>query len=112
MSPALVERLAAKMGDPLVDPHGDPIPRKDGTMVDAGLTPLYEIAPGTLVVVRRIGDQSADVLRYLSKIGLVPGTTVMVETRAPLNGPLTLRIGAEAQTISRDLALSILVGRA
>jgi DtxR family Mn-dependent transcriptional regulator len=112
MSPALVERLAAKMGDPLVDPHGDPIPRKDGTVVDADLAPLYEMAPGTSAVVRRIANQSADVLRYLSRIGLVPGTTVTVETRAPLDGPLTLRIGAEAQTISRDLALTILVARA
>jgi DtxR family Mn-dependent transcriptional regulator len=108
-SPALIERMAATLGDPLVDPHGDPIPRQDGTVVHAGLTPLYETAPGQTVVVRRIRDQSSEVLRYLGEIGLVPGTAVEVLARAPLGGPLMVRIGGTSQALGRDLAQAVLV---
>jgi DtxR family Mn-dependent transcriptional regulator len=108
-SPALIDRMAATLGDPLVDPHGDPIPRKDGTVVRAGLSPLYETKPGQTVVVRRIRDQSSDVLRYLGEIGLVPGTPVKVLSRAPLDGPLTVHIGEIQQVLGCDLARVVLV---
>lgn len=109
MSPTLIDRMAAALGDPLVDPHGDPIPRKDGTVLHAGLAPLYEANLGRTVIVRRIRDQSSDVLRYLGEIGLVPGTAVEVLARAPLDGPLTVRIGKTQQTLGRDLACNVLV---
>lgn len=109
MSPTLVDRMATSLGDPLVDPHGDPIPRKDGTMVHAGLISLYEAEVGQTVIVRRIGDQSPDVLRYLAEIGLIPGTQVQVLARAPLQGPLTVRIKDAEQVLGRDLAHTIWV---
>jgi DtxR family Mn-dependent transcriptional regulator len=109
MSPMLVERIAAMLGDPLVDPHGDPIPRKNGTIVYPGLTPLSEVESGQIVVVRRVRDQSADVLRYLGEIGLTPGTLVEVVAHAPLNGPLTVRIGEAERALGRELAAVILV---
>lgn len=109
MSPMLIERMAASMGDPQVDPHGDPIPRKDGTISHPGLTPLYNTPPGQTVIVRRIGDQSSEVLRYLSDIGLIPGTPVEVLAHAPLDGPLTVRVGGNEQVLGRDLARIILV---
>ena len=110
MSPVLIERIAALLGDPLVDPHGDPIPRQDGTISHPGLTPLDDTPTGQTVVVRRIGDQSSEVLRYLGEIGLVPGTPVEVVAHAPLNGPLTVRVGESEQVLGRDLAHVILVG--
>jgi DtxR family Mn-dependent transcriptional regulator len=109
MSPTLVDRMAASLGDPLVDPHGDPIPRKDGTMVHAGLIPLYEAEVGQTVIVRRIGDQSPDVLRYLAEIDLIPGMQVKVLARAPLQGPLTVGIGDTEQVLGRELARTIRV---
>jgi len=109
MSPMLVERLAAVLGDPQVDPHGDPIPRQDGTIEHPGLSPLYDTPPGQTVTVRRVRDQSSQVLRYLGEIGLVPGTSVEVLARGPLKGPLTVRIGENQQVIGRDLAHVILV---
>jgi DtxR family Mn-dependent transcriptional regulator len=60
-------------------------------------------------VVRRVREQSSEVLRYLSKIGLVPGTSVEVLAQAPLDGPLTVRIGERQQALGRELALMILV---
>ena len=109
MSPMLVERIAALLGDPRVDPHGDPIPRRDGTIERPGLTPLYDVPPGQTVVVRRISDQSPEVLRYLGQIGLVPGTSVAVLSQAPLDGPLTVRVGEKRQALGRELATIVLV---
>ena len=109
MSPLLIDRMAAILGDPLVDPHGDPIPRKDGTITEPGLTSLYHMDAGQTVIVRRICDQSSEVLRYLGQIGLVPGTPVDVLHRAPLDGPLTVRIGQKQQVLGRELARIVLV---
>jgi DtxR family Mn-dependent transcriptional regulator len=109
MSPTLIERIAGLLGDPLVDPHGDPIPRRDGTISHPGLIPLDDTPSGQTVVVRRISDQSSEVLRYLSEIGLVPGTTVQVLAHAPLSGPVKVRIGEREQVLGRDLAHVILV---
>jgi DtxR family Mn-dependent transcriptional regulator len=109
MSPVLIERMATMLGDPLVDPHGDPIPSKDGTVARPGLVPLYDIPAGQTVTVRRVSDQSAEVLRYLSEIDLVPGTSVEVLAHAPFEGPLTVLVGGRQQVLGRDLADAILV---
>ncbi len=112
MSPMLIDRMAAALGDPLVDPHGDPIPRKDGTVVRPGATPLYEAKIGQTVIVRRVCDQSPEVLRYLGEIGLIPGALVKIVDRAPLNGPLTVHVKDEQQVLGQDMALTILVAPA
>lgn len=109
MSPMLIERMAAVLGDPQVDPHGDPIPRRDGTIARAGLIPLYATPVGQTVIVRRVRDQSSRVLRHLSDIGLIPGTPVEVLAHAPLDGPLTVRVRDKEQVLGRDLARVILV---
>jgi DtxR family Mn-dependent transcriptional regulator len=109
MSPMLIERMATALGDPQVDPHGDPIPSKNGIVADGGLIPLYDTPAGHTVVVRRVRDQSSQVLRYLSEIGLMPGTPVEVLAHAPLDGPLTVRVRGKEQVLGRDLASIILV---
>jgi DtxR family Mn-dependent transcriptional regulator len=109
ISPALIDRMAAILGDPLVDPHGDPIPRKDGTVERLGLTPLYEVEPGQAVVVRRVRDQSPDVLRYLGEVGLTLGALVEIVARAPFDGPLTVRVGGNRQILGQQLARVVLV---
>ncbi len=96
ISPALIERMSAALGDPQVDPHGDPIPSKDGVITRVGLSPLYDVEPGQTVVVRRVCDQSSDVLRYLGEIGLTLGARVQVLERAPFDGPLTVRVGKKS----------------
>jgi DtxR family Mn-dependent transcriptional regulator len=108
-SPMLIERMAAVLGDPLVDPHGDPIPRRNGTVAHSGSSSLYDSPLGQTVVVRRVRDQAPDVLRYLGEIGLFPGTAVDVLARGPLEGPLTVRIDGEEHVLGRSLASMILV---
>lgn len=86
--------MAAFLGEPTEDPHGDPIPTKDGQMSDVRYERLSEMAPGTRVRIRRVRDSDADLLRYLGTLGLYPHVEIEVVEKAPFNGPLVVRVQA------------------
>lgn len=110
ISEKLEERIAAYLGHPTVDPHGDPIPAKDGTMVTIDVSPLTALAEGdTAVVARIIDDANSEMLRYLGELGLTPDTQLQVITVAPFDGPVTVRVDGEEQIIGHNVAESILV---
>ncbi|HLY27645.1 MAG TPA: metal-dependent transcriptional regulator [Aggregatilineales bacterium] len=111
VSEKLEARIAAALGNPHVDPHGDPIPALDGTITAQNLSVLAELPIHEPAVVSRIVDQHPEVLRYLSEIDLTPGIPVQVIERAPLNDTVTIQIAGEATyTISTLVARSVLVG--
>ncbi len=106
------ERIAAALNYPEFDPHGDPIPALDGTMTVMNTTALSDVAAGGRARVARIPDDSnSELLRYLARLGLVPGAEIGVTEVAPFRGPLTVEVGGQTHAISRDLALLILVER-
>lgn len=106
----LEERIAAALNYPDFDPHGDPIPAKDGTVTLVDSFPLSEAEAGTQVRVARIpNDANGELLRYLGKLGLVPGTSLELVKVAPFAGPLTVKIGAETKVIGRRVAEAVLV---
>lgn len=110
ISEKLEERIAAFLGHPTVDPHGDPIPAKDGTMIAPETQPLASLPTGAQGSVARIlDDANSEMLRYLAELGLTPGATFTVLEVAPFAGPITLRIGTEKRAIGRAVAESILV---
>jgi DtxR family Mn-dependent transcriptional regulator len=112
LSEELEERIAASLGHPTADPHGHPIPAKDGTMPDLSERRLWDADDGTSVAVERVSDAEAEALRYLGELGIKPGTQIEVVGRGPLNGPLFLRVAdrpEEIQAVSRDLAESVWV---
>lgn len=111
ISEKLESRIAEALGHPELDPHGDPIPALDGTMLDQDLVLLSDLPPGQHGLVSRIADQSPDVLRYLSDLGLTPGAHVTPTAHAPLNDTVTVRIGDSSRptTISTHVARKILV---
>lgn len=104
VSDELVERMAAALGHPEVDPHGDPIPDAKGRVARPDLVPLAEVGAGVIVEVRRVDTSDADRLRYLATAGLVPGATVHVAERAPFNGPITVSVEGRALALAIDLA--------
>ncbi|MBK6423105.1 MAG: metal-dependent transcriptional regulator [Gemmatimonadetes bacterium] len=104
VSDTLVERMAKVLGDPLEDPHGDPIPGPDGTLAEIVYVALAEVPVGSEVEIRRVQTSQPDRLRYLSAAGLVPGARVRVVAREPFAGPLRLRIGRKEQVVAHDLA--------
>ena len=110
---ALSEELEAhidrSLGFPTRDPHGDPIPGPDLKIDRIDVTPLSTLQAGAKATVERIPDGDGELLRYLSKLKLTPGSRVEVRDSAPFDGPLTLRIGGTDHAISRELAAQISV---
>ena len=88
------ERVDALLGRPTHDPHGDPIPQRDGSVPDSPGVPLTELDAGDPARITRITNQDADVLAYLAEHGLVPGAAVRVVARAPFDGPVTVALDA------------------
>ena len=103
----LIERMAEVLGMPESDPHGAPIPAADGRYDAAPLPTLAHLAVGRPAVLRRVSDEDPAALRYLAMLKLVPGARVEVLERAPFNGPLRLRVGAEEQMVGVELAASL-----
>ena len=101
------EKIFEALGRPTRDPHGDPIPTKDGTMAGDRHDRLSDMEPGATGVIRRVSDRSAEMLRYLGTRGLVPDATVVVVEKAPFNGPITVKTGDTSHVLGRDLASHI-----
>jgi len=109
VSDTLVERMAAALGHPVVDPHGDPIPGADGSIPELACTPLADVDIGETVEVRRVDESEPERLRYLALLGLVPGVVVTVLDRQPFGGPVTVESAGERHSIGAELAQVVLV---
>ena len=109
ISEKLEARIAAWLGDPTHDPHGDPIPSLEGLVPMQKGRLLADVPNGTDARISRVLLQDSDRLRYLASLGLVPGAEVAVEARAPFDGPLTLRIGSCHHALDGRLAELIVV---
>ena len=101
--------MAAFLGDPTEDPHGDPIPTKDGYMPDVRYDRLSEMGPGQLVRIRRVKDSDPDLLRYLGTLGMYPHVIVEVVDKAPFDGPLVVRVSGAQQALGAQVTDSIFV---
>lgn len=102
-------KMDAVLGYPTTDPHGDPIPSKDGVVDESRYGRLADIEPGQSAVVRRVPDSDPDMLRYLAELGLVPDVTVDVLKKEPFNGPLLVKVGTIEHHIGHQVASSVLV---
>jgi len=109
ISEDLEERIANALGDPATDPHGAPIPSRDGRMVRVEARRLTDVGASEHVVVVEVDDRDSGLLRYLGERGLYPGTRVEVVHVEPYGGSLTLRAAGEEFTIGRDAAAEIRV---
>ncbi len=105
----LIDRLAAVLGEPELDPHGAPIPGAGEHFVDRTFPSLSELAVGRPCVLRRVPDEDGEALRYFAALGLVPGAHVMVLERAPFNGPVRLRVENEERVIGAELSKTLQV---
>lgn len=103
-SDELVERMAASLGHPELDPHGSPIPTAEGKLLERRHPTLDTLAPGSRAVVREVSDDDEDRLRYLAELGLYPGTDVEVLEREPFEGPIRIRVDGEERTVGGGLA--------
>jgi DtxR family Mn-dependent transcriptional regulator len=109
ISEALEDAIAAALGNPTIDPHGDPIPSKDGyveTITGVPLSAAELDLPYRLV---RVLLQDADRLNYLGSLGLYPNATVILLKRAPFAGPLLININGDHHALAHDMAELLLV---
>ena len=111
-SDELIDRMAAAIGEPRTDPHGAPIPTREGTMDEPELLRLVSAPVGARLCVQQVADRDGAQLRYLAELGITPGRHVEVVARAPFEGPISLRIGRATKTIGPGLAEQILVSAA
>ncbi len=81
VSDRLLDRIDEMLGHPDTDPHGDPIPGKEGTILERHFETLLTCPVGVPVVVARVSDQDPVFLRFVERHGLKPGEHVEVEAR-------------------------------
>jgi len=107
LSEELEARIDRSLGYPTHDPHGDPIPDAKLRIDSKRLRTLATLEPGDEATIRRIPGNDDELLRYLSKLELVPGKKVKLQRAEPFGGPLVLRVGKVEHAISRELAEGI-----
>jgi DtxR family Mn-dependent transcriptional regulator len=93
ISPRLEQAIAAHLGEPREDPHGHPIPTREGQMARRVLRPLSEFRAGQRVLIREVRDDSPDRLRRWQTLGLKPGTVVEFVAHQPLDDLFEIRVG-------------------
>ena len=109
ISETLEARIAERLGHPIADPHGDPIPFPDLTLPPHAYASLVKLPLGAQGRIVRVIDQESAHLRYLQKLGLVPGATVTVQAWVPFDGPLTIGVGGVVHAIDSRMARALLV---
>jgi DtxR family transcriptional regulator, Mn-dependent transcriptional regulator len=111
ISEELEELIAAKLGEPALDPHGDPIPDRDLAISADDSILLIDLEPGETGVFTRISDSDASMLRYLAEREIQPGVRLTVQGREPFGGPVMIEIAGGTHPLGPELAASMRVRR-
>jgi DtxR family transcriptional regulator, Mn-dependent transcriptional regulator len=101
------DKIDSLLGYPTVDPHGDPIPSKEGTISVRSGRSLLDLQDGQHAHVLRVNDQDAEKLRYLGQLGLYPDVNVQVIGRAPFGGPLRILVGDAPNQVEHQLGVGL-----
>jgi DtxR family transcriptional regulator, Mn-dependent transcriptional regulator len=109
LSEELEELIAAKLGDPTHDPHGDPIPTRDGLIPDEPTVSLQALATGDCGRFVRISDSDPEMLRYLAARGIAPGDSFEVVDKQPFDGPVFARFASQVHVLGGSLARAMRV---
>lgn len=109
LSEEMEERIDAMLGFPTTDPHGAPIPGRDGTMAPPVRERLSDLRAGQSATIAEVSDHDSAMLRYLGDLGLYPGARIEVLVVAPFGGPLTVRLGTSEYALGREVAGFVLV---
>ncbi len=109
VSDRLIDRIDAFLGHPDTDPHGDPIPRRDGSVANTEVRSLAVCQAGDHFRLARVVDQSPEFFRYLASSGLVLGASGAVIANQPAASIVTVEIDGRQTTLGRQAAEKILV---
>jgi DtxR family transcriptional regulator, Mn-dependent transcriptional regulator len=103
-SDTFVDALDRLLGYPQLDPHGDPIPDRQGRMREEASSPLAELPVGARARVSRVEDGRPDALQHLMSLGLVPGSRIKLLRKFEFDGSIEVAVGAARVVLSRELA--------
>jgi DtxR family Mn-dependent transcriptional regulator len=109
LSEELEELIAAKLGNPTHDPHGDPIPTREGLMPEEHTLSLQTLAAGDCGTFVRISDSDPEMLRYLAARGIAPGDDFEIVDKQPFDGPVFARFAGEVHVLGGSLARAMRV---
>jgi len=105
----LIKPLEKALGHPQTCPHGNPIPTKSGGIIEEKSELLTDLKPGEGGIVVKITEEKRDMLQYLASLGLMPGTSIKIEEKAPFNGPIIVRARGASYALGHDVASAIWV---
>ena len=102
-------RIAAAMGHPIRDPHGEPIPTADLKMPLFDSTPLSSLRPNQTATIQRVKSADPDLLRYLDELGLIPGAQLEVKDYSPYDHNLTVKVGRKTTVLGLNITNKIFI---
>jgi DtxR family Mn-dependent transcriptional regulator len=102
-------RMAAALGHPTHDPHGDPIPSAELVMPNDEALPLSSLRPTQQAIVLRVNDEDSALLRHLEELGLVPGRKLTITAHSPFDNNLTVKVGENTSVIGLKITSKIFV---
>ena len=102
-------RIAAALGEPDLDPHGDPIPSAELDLATDRTVPLAELEPGLRATFARVSDSDPAMLRYLAGLGIRPGVEITVVGAEPFGGPLRVEVEGTRHALGSELAAKMRV---
>jgi DtxR family Mn-dependent transcriptional regulator len=109
ISPRLEQAIAAYLGEPLEDPHGHPIPTREGALAQRDLRRLGTFEPGQRAVIREVQDDHPERLRRWAHLGLLPGATVTLMRHHVLDGTFEVQVGDQVVTLAAEGLAGLLV---
>jgi DtxR family Mn-dependent transcriptional regulator len=109
LSEELEEVIAVKLGNPTLDPHGDPIPTRELAVADVESRSLYDLEPGDKGTLVRVSDSDPEMLRFLEARGIAPGAAFELIDKQPFDGPLFVRFGNDVHALGATLARAMRV---
>ena len=112
VSDRLADAMETMLGHPESDPHGHPIPSKEGVVPRSDFLSLAETPSGKPVFVSQVNDHDSEKLHYLADIGVVPGAKICVLETAPFDGPLSLEVEGKTTVMAHAMARNVSVTQA
>ncbi len=109
LSEYLEERIDDLLGHPSFDPHGSPIPTREGSIEPLDRRPLSILPQGTLGEIVEVSDRDPRILTYLDQLHLHPKTTIEVILVEPIDGLITIQAHGEKYTLGQTTASQIFV---
>ncbi|KYH39717.1 MAG: DtxR family transcriptional regulator [Candidatus Bathyarchaeota archaeon B63] len=104
ISDEIAKKIEKALGHPKTCPHGNPIPTECGGIIEEESRPLSDLKMGERGVIAKITDERMEILQYLSSLNVRPNKIVEIIEKAPLGGPITIRIEGKDRALSQEVA--------